>query len=188
MGERGLFRGPKANRCEAAQRLADEPRPDLKTAAAARLPAQYATSAWRAARARDVGSIGLLGHMLHLAQRYKFRYNWIVASKALIWVGTSLERVRAFPEATRREAGHQLHRVQLGLEPGDWKPMRSVGPGVVEIRIHEQGEYRVLYVAKFSEGVYVLHAFPKKTQQTRQADIEIARRNLTEVLRQRTKG
>lgn len=103
-------------------------------------------------------------------------------------MGSSLQRVRAFPEAPRREAGHQLHRVQLGLEPSDWKPMRSVGAGVVEIRLHEEGEYRVLYVAKFAEAIYVLHAFPKKTQQTRQADIEMARRNLSEVLGHRRKG
>lgn len=66
--------------------------------------------------------------------------------------------------------------------------MRSVGPGVVEIRLHEQGEYRVLYVAKFAEAIYVLHAFPKKTRQTREADIEMARRNLAEVLGHRRKG
>jgi phage-related protein len=66
--------------------------------------------------------------------------------------------------------------------------MRSVGPGVVEIRLHEQGEYRILYVAKFAEAIYVLHAFPKKTQQTREADIEMARRNLAEVLGHRRKG
>jgi len=105
-----------------------------------------------------------------------------------MWVGTCLDRLRAFPAAPRREAGHQLHRVQLGLEPSDWKPMRSVGTGVVEIRIHEEAEYRVLYVAKFAEAVYVLHAFSKKTQQTRQADIDAARRNLAEVLRHRRKG
>jgi len=67
--------------------------------------------------------------------------------------------------------------------------MRSVGPGVVEIRLHhEQGEYRVFYVGKFAEAIYVLHAFPKKTQQTREADIVMARRNLAEVLGHRRKG
>jgi phage-related protein len=81
--------------------------------------------------------------------------------------------------------GHQLYQVQVGLEPGDWKPMRSVGAGVVEIRVHASGEYRVLYVARFAEGVYVLHAFEKKTRQTRKADIEVARRNLAEVARYR---
>jgi phage-related protein len=93
--------------------------------------------------------------------------------------------LRGFPDAARREAGHQLHRVQLGLEPSDWKPMRAVGAGVVEIRIHERGEYRVLYVAKFPEAIYALHAFAKKTQQTRQAEIEVARRNLAALLRHR---
>jgi len=63
--------------------------------------------------------------------------------------------------------------------------MPSVGPGVVEIRVHAGGEYRVLYVAKFDEGIYVLHAFEKRTRQTRRPDIEIARRNLAEALRHR---
>ena len=65
--------------------------------------------------------------------------------------------------------------------------MRSVGAGVVEIRVHEGGQYRVLYLVKFAEGVYVLHAFEKRTRQTRKADIELARRNLAEVLRHRRK-
>ncbi len=107
--------------------------------------------------------------------------------KALFWVGGTLGRLRGFPADARRDAGHQLYQVQLGLEPSDWKPMRSVGPGVVEIRVHESGEYRVLYVAKFAEGVYVLHAFEKKTRQTRMADIEIARINLAKVLQHRTR-
>ncbi len=69
--------------------------------------------------------------------------------KALFWVGGTLGRLRGFSAAARREAGHQLYQVQLGLDPSDGKPMPSVGPGVVEIRVHESGEYRVLYVAKF---------------------------------------
>ncbi len=111
-----------------------------------------------------------------------------MTTKPLFWVGTALTRIRAFPSAARRAAGHQLHRVQLGLDPSDSKPMTSVGPGVFEIRIHEEGEYRVLYVAKFIEGVYVLNAFMKKTRKTRQADIDAARRSLAEVLRHRREG
>ena len=60
-----------------------------------------------------------------------------------------------------------------------------MGPGVVEIRVHVDGEYRVLYLARFAEAVYVLHAFEKRSHQTRKADIELARRNLAEVLRHR---
>jgi len=105
--------------------------------------------------------------------------------KPLTCVGTTLERLRAFPAAARREAGHQLHRVQCGLEPGDWKPMPTIGAGVVELRVHAEGEFRVCYVASFAEAVYALHAFAKKTRRTRRAEIEIARRNLAAVRRAR---
>jgi phage-related protein len=94
--------------------------------------------------------------------------------KPLYFVGSVLEDLRAFPRAPRREAGYQLERVQLGLEPSDWKPMTSVASGVREIRIHDDGQYRVIYVAKFDDAVYVLHAFQKKTQKTRTQDIEMA--------------
>ena len=97
-------------------------------------------------------------------------------------MGSALDDLRAFPEVARREAGHQLHLVQLGLAPDDWKPMSAVGAGVYEIRIHTAVEHRVFYVAKFSEGVYVLHAFEKKTQRTAQADIRLGQQRLRDVL------
>ena len=100
--------------------------------------------------------------------------------KPLYFVGSALDDLRAFPRAPRREAGYQLDRVQFGLEPSDWKPMPTVGRGVREIRIHHEGQYRVIYVAKFDDAVYVLHAFQKKTQKTRWQDVEIARRRLKE--------
>ena len=102
-------------------------------------------------------------------------------AKELGWVGRSLEDLRDFPAEARREAGHQLHLVQLGLEPDDWRPMAGVGPGVIEIRLHGETEHRVFYVAKFAEAVYVLHAFEKKTRQTSQGDIELGRENLREL-------
>jgi phage-related protein len=105
--------------------------------------------------------------------------------KPLFWVGSTLTRLREFPAAARRGAGHQLHRVQCGLEPDDWKPMKSVGPGVGEIRVHAGGEYRVIYVARFAEGIYVLHAFEKRERATRRLDIEIARSNLAASLEHR---
>jgi phage-related protein len=100
----------------------------------------------------------------------------------LFWVGAAKEDLCEFPEEARRIAGHQLHRVQLGLEADDWKPMPSVGSGVYEIRIHTALEHRVFYVAKLAEGIYVLHAFEKKTQRTRQADIDIGKDCLLAVL------
>ena len=101
--------------------------------------------------------------------------------KALYFVGSVLEDLRAFPRVPRREAGYQLNRVQFGLAPSDWKPMTPVGRGVREIRIHHEGQYRVIYVAKIDDAIYVLHAFQKKTQKTRKQDIEIARRRLKDI-------
>jgi len=66
--------------------------------------------------------------------------------KALIWLGSSLRDVQGFPALARRLAGFQLRRVQQGLDPDDWKPMRTVGPGVREIRIYGAGAHRVFYV------------------------------------------
>jgi|SRR6185369_2613828 len=107
--------------------------------------------------------------------------------KKLFWVGSALQDLRAFPDAARRMAGHELHLVQEGLEPADWKPMTTVGSGVYELRIHSNLEHRVFYVAKFEEGVYVLHAFEKRTRQTAQRDVELARERYRDVLRDRLK-
>ena len=96
--------------------------------------------------------------------------------KRLEFLGDSLEQLREFPETARKEAGVQLHKVQQGFEPSDWKPMASVGQGVREIRIRDEaGAFRVLYIAKIEDAVYVLHAFQKKTERTSRQDIERGR-------------
>ena len=95
--------------------------------------------------------------------------------KPLVFLGDALEQLRAFPEPIRKEAGVQLHKVQLGLDPSDWKPMTTIGTGVREIRIRDgSGAFRIIYVARIEEAIYVLHAFQKKTQQTPKRDIELA--------------
>src|SRR5205809_8075691 len=94
---------------------------------------------------------------------------------ALIWLGRSRSGLRAFPALVRRLAGFQPRRVQQGLDPDDWKPMQTVGPGVREIRIHIAGAHRVFYVATRPEAIYVLHAFEKKTQKTSAYDLRIGR-------------
>ena len=101
--------------------------------------------------------------------------------KRLEFVGSSLEDIRVFPAEARRAAGFELSFVQRGLDPSDWKPMNEVGAGVREIRIHVVGEWRILYVAKFAEAVYVLHVFQKKTQKTRREDIELARKRYRQI-------
>ena len=105
-----------------------------------------------------------------------------MVDKVIRWLGSSLDDLRVFPEQARRAAGYQLSRVQQGLMPNDWKPMKAVGSGVYEIRIHTGTEHRVFYVAKYYDAIYVLHAFEKRTRQTRQADIALARQRLAELL------
>lgn len=95
--------------------------------------------------------------------------------KPIEFRGSSLDDLRAFPLAARREAGYQLDKVQIGLEPDDWKPMSSVGSGVKEIRIREPaGAFRVIYVAKFADVIYVLHCFQKKSEKTGKTDLDLA--------------
>ncbi|HEX7410067.1 MAG TPA: type II toxin-antitoxin system RelE/ParE family toxin [Candidatus Binatia bacterium] len=101
--------------------------------------------------------------------------------KPLEFVGSSREDLRHFPSEARRAAGFELSFVQQGLAPTDWKPVKEVGPGAMEIRVHALGEWRVIYVAKLADAVYVLHAFEKKTRKTRQEDIELARRRYREI-------
>jgi phage-related protein len=96
--------------------------------------------------------------------------------KPLKFVGSSLDDLRNFPLEARRQAGFELYAVQRGQEPSDWKPMHAVGSGVREIHIRVLGEWRIIFVAKFVDGIYVLHAFQKKTQKTSRRDIEIAQR------------
>jgi phage-related protein len=105
--------------------------------------------------------------------------------KPLVWLGDSLARVREFPAEARREAGYQLERVQDDRQATDWRPMSSVGSGANEIRLRVGGAFRVIYVAKFAEAVYVLHAFQKKSRKTPRLVIELARERFRTLIRER---
>jgi len=107
--------------------------------------------------------------------------------KPLFWLGSSLDEVRAFPSQARRNVGFQLRRVKQGIQPNDWKWMPAVGTGVQEIRVHAGTEHRVYYVAPFAEGVYVLHAFEKRTRKTPKRNIEQARNRYRDLLKTRRK-
>jgi phage-related protein len=119
---------------------------------------------------------------------YTYLYNGSVPDKIIVWMGASFEDLRDFAPEAKRLAGYQLRRLQGGSMPNDWKPMPTVGSGVNEIRIHTGLEHRVIYVAKFEEAIYVLHAFEKKSQQTRDADLTLARERLKQVLALRREG
>lgn len=95
--------------------------------------------------------------------------------KEIRWLGSAYDDLLDFPVEARRQAGFQLSKVQAGLEPDDWKPFDEAGAGTREIRIREAGgAFRIIYVAKFEEALYVLHCFQKKSQATRQQDKRIA--------------
>jgi phage-related protein len=100
----------------------------------------------------------------------------MTTEKPIKWVGSSFKDLVAFPDNAKRAAGYQLYRIQQGFDPENWKPFKSVGAGVREIRISEdKGIFRVMYVAKFADAVYVLHAFQKKTRKTTKPDIDITK-------------
>jgi len=107
--------------------------------------------------------------------------------KPLTWLGDSLRRVRSFSSEARQKLGFELRMVQFGREPTDGKPMTIVGSGVREIRVHAGSEHRVLYVAKFDEAVYVLHAFVKKTQKTPREAVLLARARYRDLIEMRTR-
>ena len=105
--------------------------------------------------------------------------------KPIQWLGDSRDRLRRFPQAVRREIGYQLSLVQAGRSAIDWKPIPLVGPGVIEIRVHAEGEFRVFYVAKFEDAVYVLHVFAKKTRKASSLDVELGKKRYRELLERR---
>jgi phage-related protein len=95
--------------------------------------------------------------------------------KTLKFIGSSLDDLRDMPAAARRALGIELMTIQSGGEPSDFNPMQTIGAGAYEIRYRDaRGACRVVYVATFTEVVYVLHAFQKKTQKTAKADIALA--------------
>ncbi|HYW13323.1 MAG TPA: type II toxin-antitoxin system RelE/ParE family toxin [Longimicrobium sp.] len=112
--------------------------------------------------------------------------------KPLEFVASSRRDLRGFPQTAREAAGRELRRVQWDRLPKDWKPMNGVGPGACEIRVRssEGGtvQHRVLYVAKFDEAVYVLHAFEKKTRETPRFLLEVAAARYKQMLRERDDG
>lgn len=98
-----------------------------------------------------------------------------VKLKEVDWLGHE-PAMRALPTEMKKEGGKSLYRVQIGEEPDDWKPMPSIGPGANEIRLQDaNGWYRIFYVAKFLDAIYILGVITKKTNQTSQLDIDNAK-------------
>jgi phage-related protein len=101
--------------------------------------------------------------------------------KLVRFIGSAKDDLSTFPKSARIRAGHELFMVQVGRDPDDWKPISTVGSGAAEIRVRDEtGAFRVIYVAKFGDAVYILHAFQKKSQKTSRADLQLARRRYGE--------
>lgn len=98
--------------------------------------------------------------------------------RPLTWLGDSRDVVRAFPRDVRDRIGAELYRLQIGLEPRDWKPMAAVGPGAREIRVRSGVQFRVIYAWFGGTGIVIAHAFRKTTARTSKPDIDTARRTL----------
>lgn len=112
----------------------------------------------------------------------------MLSVKPVEFLGSSLDDLRNFPLSARREAGHQIDQIQNGFDPNDWKPMNTVGQGVREIRVRDSaGAFRVIYIAKFAEAIYVIHCFQKKTERTNKADIDLASRRYRDLLQELSK-
>jgi phage-related protein len=95
--------------------------------------------------------------------------------------------LQTFPERVQDAFGYDLYQIQLGRSPSDWKPMSSIGQGVSEIRKRDTtGAYRIIYIAKFDEAIYVLHSFQKKSQKTEQLHLDIAKTRLKLLLQERS--
>ena len=108
--------------------------------------------------------------------------------KPIRFLGDSLKCLRDFPEDARQDAGYQLDKVQRGKQPDDFKPIPSIGKGVEEIRVWDDvGTYRVIYMARMTDAVVVLHTFQKKTQATSKRDLDVARARFALLMKGRKK-
>ena len=105
--------------------------------------------------------------------------------KPIDWIGTSRDDICSFPDDAKRKVGFELRKIQQGEEPTDFKSMSIVGKGVQEIRIRTEDAYRIFYIAKFEERIYVLHAFQEKTQKTAKGDIELGQKRYLKMLQER---
>jgi len=103
----------------------------------------------------------------------------ITTMKEVEFLGDSLEVLRGFPDGVCNDIGYQLHKIQAGKDPDDFKPMKTVGKGVYEIRVRDSsGAYRAFYIATRKDCVYVLHCFQKKTEETLRKEIKKGKERL----------
>lgn len=104
------------------------------------------------------------------------------ADAIVAWEGDSLEVVKTFPASVRQELGLDIRRLQQGTMPHDSRPMKSIGKGVFELRQRDaNGWYRLIYLARVGDTLYMLHGFMKKSAKTSRNDLAIAASRLKDV-------
>ena len=103
-------------------------------------------------------------------------------SAMIAWEGDSKEVISSFPDSVRGNLGFYLRSLQEGHQPNNYRPMRSVGPGVFELRDQDESTwYRVIYLSRVQDVIHVLHCFEKRSRETPMKEIHTARRRLKEV-------
>jgi phage-related protein len=105
------------------------------------------------------------------------------------FLGNSLKAIKGFPDAAKQRIGNEIHRLQRGASPTDFKPIKAVGAGVFEIRVSEgQSWFRAFYATKFKGKIYIIHAFEKKRNQTDPKDIRAARKIYSSLVKDEQEG
>ena len=101
---------------------------------------------------------------------------------AIAWEGDSREVLQSFPEDVRQNFGFELWQLQQGERPSDYRPLPSIGTGVFELRDQdERAWYRVVYLSRINDVIYVLHCFEKKSREMPRKDFEKAKQRLKAV-------
>ena len=100
----------------------------------------------------------------------------------MVWEGDSRDVLQAFPEGVRQNLGFQLWQLQRGERPSDYRPLPSIGKSVFELRDQdERAWYRVVYLSRISDVIYVLHCFEKRSREMSKRDFEKAKQRLKAV-------
>ena len=100
----------------------------------------------------------------------------------IAWEGDSREVLKGFPEGVRQNFGFELWQLQLGERPSDYRPLPSIGAEVYELRDQdERAWYRVVYISRINDVIYVLHCFEKKSREMPRKDFGKAKQRLKAV-------
>jgi phage-related protein len=99
------------------------------------------------------------------------------------WEGNSREVLTDFPDSIRADLGFSLWQLQQGEIPASsTRRMESVGSGVWELKEQDERKwYRVIYLARIDNVIYVLHCFEKQSRKTDRRDLETAKERLARV-------